>query len=112
MYGSELPGWSEVPVLRCRPMRRLARRLFTLCSAVSLLLCVAVGVLWVWSHWRFVDFGRYDHSRDAAAYTQSLIRLGSTEGTLLFTWRDVVWPWSLADAASVSAIWPREQRGW
>ena len=27
-------------------MRRLARRLFTLCSAVSLLLCVAVGVLW------------------------------------------------------------------
>jgi hypothetical protein len=31
-------------------MRRLARRLFTLCSAVSLLLCVAVCVLWVRSH--------------------------------------------------------------
>jgi hypothetical protein len=28
-------------------MRRLARHLFTLCSAVSLLLCVAVCVLWV-----------------------------------------------------------------
>ena len=28
-------------------MRRLARRLFTLCSAVSLLLCVAACVLWV-----------------------------------------------------------------
>src|SRR5215207_7990764 len=28
-------------------MRRLARRLFTLCSAVSLLLCMAVCVLWV-----------------------------------------------------------------
>src|SRR5688572_6283696 len=27
-------------------MRRLARRLFTLCSAASLLLCVAVCVLW------------------------------------------------------------------
>ena len=31
-------------------MRRLARRLFTLCSTVSLLLCVAVCVLWVRSH--------------------------------------------------------------
>src|SRR5688572_15876587 len=28
-------------------MRRLARPLFTICSAASLLLCVAVGVLWV-----------------------------------------------------------------
>ena len=33
-------------------MRRLARRLFTLCSAVSLLLCVAVCVLWVRSYAR------------------------------------------------------------
>ena len=31
-------------------MRRLARRLFTLCSAASLLLCVAIGVLWVRSY--------------------------------------------------------------
>ena len=28
-------------------MRKLARRLFTICSAASLVLCVAVGVLWV-----------------------------------------------------------------
>jgi hypothetical protein len=32
-------------------MRRLARRLFRLCSAVSLLLCVAACVLWVRSYW-------------------------------------------------------------
>ncbi len=32
-------------------MKRLARHLFTLCSAVSLLLCVAVCVLWVRSYW-------------------------------------------------------------
>jgi hypothetical protein len=32
-------------------MRRLARHLFALCSAVSLLLCVAVCVLWVRSQW-------------------------------------------------------------
>jgi hypothetical protein len=31
-------------------MRRLARRLFTLCSAVSLLVCVAACMLWVWSY--------------------------------------------------------------
>jgi hypothetical protein len=31
-------------------MRRLARHLFTLCSAASLLLCVAAGVLWVRSY--------------------------------------------------------------
>ena len=37
-------------VVPCPPMRRLARRLFTLCSAVSLLLCVAVCVLWVRSY--------------------------------------------------------------
>src|SRR5688500_10563560 len=32
-------------------MRRVARHLFTLCSAVSLVLCVAVCVLWVRSYW-------------------------------------------------------------
>ena len=37
-------------------MRRLARRLFTLCSAASLLLCVAVGVLWLRSYWVGEDF--------------------------------------------------------
>ena len=31
-------------------MRRLVRRLLTFCSVVSLLLCVAVRVLWVWSY--------------------------------------------------------------
>src|SRR5687767_2734807 len=34
-----------------RPMRCLARRLFTLCSGLSLLLCVAVCVVWVRSYW-------------------------------------------------------------
>ena len=32
-------------------MKRLARMLFTLCSAASLVLCVAVCVLWVRSYW-------------------------------------------------------------
>ena len=38
-------------------MRRLARHLFTLCSAVSLLLCVAVCVLWVRSYYAADSFG-------------------------------------------------------
>jgi hypothetical protein len=32
------------------PMRRLARHLLTLCSALSLMLCVAVCVMWVRSY--------------------------------------------------------------
>jgi hypothetical protein len=31
-------------------LRRVLRLLFTLCAAMSLVLCVAVGVLWVWSY--------------------------------------------------------------
>ena len=33
-------------------MRAVKRRLFTLASAVSLVLCAAVCVLWVRSYWR------------------------------------------------------------
>ena len=40
-------------------MRRLARRVFTLCSAASLVLCVAVCVLWVRSYWA-LDYARLD----------------------------------------------------
>src|SRR5687768_14684658 len=36
-------------------MRRLARRLFTLTSVLSLLVCVTVCVLWVRSYWYFDD---------------------------------------------------------
>ena len=39
-------------------MRRLTQRLSTLCAAMSLLLCVAVCVLWVRSHWRADGVGR------------------------------------------------------
>jgi hypothetical protein len=39
-----------------RAMRRLARHLFTILSALSLLLCVAVGVLWVRSYRPVLDY--------------------------------------------------------
>ena len=38
----------------------MARRLFTLCSALSLLLCVAVCVLWVRSYWVSDFLQRHD----------------------------------------------------
>jgi hypothetical protein len=56
-------------------MRRLARHLFTLCTAVSLLLCVGVCVLWVrdgdtlsrptWNGWHqfYVAGGRLHYMR-------------------------------------------------
>ena len=47
-------------VIQCPPMKCLACRLLTLCSAMSLLLCVAVCVLWVRSYWTrdLILFGR------------------------------------------------------
>jgi hypothetical protein len=57
-------------------MRRLPRHLFTLCSALSLLLCVAVGMLWVRSY-RVEDtieyFGATSGLRQAAASRGVLI---------------------------------------
>jgi hypothetical protein len=44
--------WAAWRVVVCPPMRRLARRLFTLCPIFSLLLCVAACVLYVRSYWR------------------------------------------------------------
>src|SRR4051812_38906692 len=45
-------------------MRRLARHLFMLCSALSLLLCVAVCVLWVWSYAQALNL---NHARPVVA---------------------------------------------
>jgi hypothetical protein len=42
-------------VVTCPPMRRLARRLFTLCSAVSLLMCVRLAGVWIASYHRPAD---------------------------------------------------------
>jgi hypothetical protein len=50
---TRVSGSAAAPVdgaVRCPPMRRLARHIFTLVSALSLLLCVAVVALWMRSH--------------------------------------------------------------
>src|SRR4051812_6565737 len=91
---------------------RMKRRLLNLLTVLSLLLCLAVGALWVRSYRRFVDFGYFPPRRDADAYTQGLVRLGSARGTLLFTWRDIVWPWTNPEAARVSTEWEKQEKGW
>ena len=62
-------GAGRSAAVQCRPVRR---RLFTLASAVSLLLCVAVCVLWVrsWSYWEAWQV----QSRSGALYTLSSCR--------------------------------------
>jgi hypothetical protein len=55
-------------VLKRPPVRRLARHLFTLCTALSLLLGVAVCVLWVRSVDRLEAIGRNEiHASTAGA---------------------------------------------
>src|SRR5688500_13777529 len=69
--------------VRCSPMRRLARHLFTLCAAVSLLLCVAVLVAWARS-------GGATHEFVAARAGASLWVFASTTDGVVFK---RVWPW-------------------
>ena len=66
-------------------MRRLARRLFTLCSAVSLLLCVAVCVLWVRSRGHALPRGDDAGEDGLSAFVRPVgarYTLRSTRGTL------------------------------
>jgi 4-amino-4-deoxy-L-arabinose transferase-like glycosyltransferase len=66
-------------------MRRLARSLFTLCSAASLLVCVAVCVLWPWSYRTGVQLssilewmsnGEYHHRSWLALCGNGSVRIG------------------------------------
>jgi hypothetical protein len=61
-------------------MRRLARHLFTLCSAVSLLLCVAVCVLWVRS------YVRKDELKLVYRSGRQFCAIASNRGVLAFGW--------------------------
>ena len=70
-------------------MRRPARRLLTLCSAASLLICVALVVLWA----------RSAKQRDRAEWGEGLGAYGlSSAGGRIEVWRGLD-PWSLTDSA-------------
>jgi hypothetical protein len=74
-------------------MRRLARPLFALCSAVSLLLCVAVCVLWAHSN----------HASDSVTYVGEHVVVGLTtlNGQFSFSF----WRYSSGESY-------RDTRGW
>ena len=58
----------------------MARRLFTLLSALSLLLCAAVGVLWVRSYW-VGDMLRWnDRGEEVGRFVDRNVRLYSGQG--------------------------------
>ena len=85
----------------------MKRTLFTLASAVSLLLCLGTGVLWVRSYTTFDDLDRIHTSRTPTSYTQHYIRLGSNSGRFLFTWRDIVWPSNSRSFSYVTSTWEK-----
>jgi hypothetical protein len=66
-------------------MRRLARHLFALCSAASLLLCVAVCVLWVSSYSQLYRWQQDGTSvRDGGQYSQLDVTIFANRGRLHF----------------------------
>ena len=90
----------------------MKRRVLTILSAFSLLLSIALTILWIRSYWRFVDFGWIVTERSHEAYTQTVARLGSSRGTILITFRDVIWPWSNPSSAQVSVAWENSRGGY
>jgi hypothetical protein len=64
-------------------MRRLTRHLFTLCSAVSLLLCVAACVLWVRSYFATDMLTLHSESVSGGTYRQVYRLVDSGRGMLL-----------------------------
>ena len=85
------------------PMRRLARHAFTALSALSLLLCVAVCVLWVRSYWTR-DFYSHSDGSTIRAYVSERGGFGYHEVTI---GTRPAWAWHLrsvptqADTSSV-----------
>jgi 4-amino-4-deoxy-L-arabinose transferase-like glycosyltransferase len=71
-------------------MRRLTRHLFTLCSALSLLLCVAVCVLWVRSYWSASTITYTSFATDnPGAYRRIIYEVASMSGHLVVERSDV-----------------------
>src|SRR5688500_15503311 len=65
-------------------MRRALRYFFTLCSALSLLLCVAVCVLWVLSYRHIHTCGGYEHRWEGRHLHVRAFGISADTGGLLF----------------------------
>lgn len=67
-------------------MRRLARHTFTLCAAVSLMLCVVLCVLWVRSYSRPDTIRRKWHTVTLTTYEQRRLELLTGRGSVHARW--------------------------
>src|SRR5688500_13596461 len=91
-------------------MRRLARRLFTLCSAVSLLLCV----VWVLSYRTAYSLDWYSKFKEAPpttglAYAQVLWRVAAGGGSIVvvradrcYDLHEAGWAWDRSPVKSLN----------
>src|SRR5688572_768012 len=102
-------------------MRRLGRHVLTLCSAASLLLCVAVCALWVRSYRTMDNFGRYAVDPATPSTFAEARGVGTARGAFTFGhvrvsdpsqlgWtpppRGTSWRW-MSDPLSSSGLYPR-----
>ena len=71
-------------------MRRIARHLFTLCSAVSLVLCVTAGVFWARSYGTFEGVFREDYDERPGVWGRRGFELSSMHGAAHLFWSRVV----------------------
>src|SRR5688500_11418988 len=92
-----MPGASACYIA---PMRRLARSLFTLCSAASMLLCVAVCVLWVrGDRGDELTWSAAVPDPETGAHARRYDRVFSEDGTVgLSQW------WQTPDPTTINAI--------
>jgi hypothetical protein len=72
-------------------MLPMARRLFALCSALSLLLCVAACVLWVRSYWAYDSFTYLWQGNVAGDYHLMQYDLRSSGGRLWYSLSEENW---------------------
>ena len=71
-------------------MRRLARRLLTLCTALSLVLCVAACALWAGSYWVLGQWG-YSDGGDVDRGTELKLDGALGRGKVLFQYQRSTW---------------------
>jgi hypothetical protein len=84
-------------------MRGLARHLFTLCSAVSLLLCIATCALWVRSYWvGHSVMTRRTQIEHATRVVVGSNGIGIVGGFVVFEHDMIEQEWGDADAAAAS----------
>ena len=91
-------------------MRRLARGLFTFSAGVSMVLCVAACVLWVWSYWMLGQWAYVDGG-DVGHGTELSMDGALGRGKVLFQYQRSAWDRSVVVNGFVRREPPTGPRG-